>query len=334
GVWGYNYWQTPGQTIGTDRLGSVTYREYTGAAYYQPYGEEETATGNDTQKFATYTRDSATGLDYAQNRYYASQIGRFTTADPYRASGGPADPGSWSRYAYVQNDPVNYNDPGGLFMYFTGEGWYTVGGGAESPPEAVACDWFKVMPDTYVTIKDLSKGVLFDEWGNLTQRCQNGLTTAMPGSTIPAMVTALNRAVAATGTLVAAAGTGIDWTLLAAIGLEESGFRNVNEIDGAGVGVGVFQITVSATSGVTAAQAGNLAWAANWAANYLSNNMRSLENSFPDLDPSTILQATIDSYNRGLAGETRDLNSGLPPDTNTTPGNYGTNVLDLQDCFQ
>ncbi|MGO9095484.1 MAG: RHS repeat-associated core domain-containing protein, partial [Bryobacteraceae bacterium] len=87
---------------------------YTGAAYYQPYGEEETPTGNDTQKFATYTRDSATGLDYAQNRYYASQIGRFTTADPYKASGGPKDPGSWNRYAYVEGDPINGNDPGGL----------------------------------------------------------------------------------------------------------------------------------------------------------------------------------------------------------------------------
>ncbi|MGO9129276.1 MAG: RHS repeat-associated core domain-containing protein, partial [Bryobacteraceae bacterium] len=94
----------------------------TGAAYYQPYGEEETPTGNDTQKFATYTRDSATGLDYAQNRYYASQIGRFTTADPYRASGGPADPGSWNRYAYVGNDPINHRDPSGLLPVYQWQG--------------------------------------------------------------------------------------------------------------------------------------------------------------------------------------------------------------------
>jgi RHS repeat-associated protein len=106
-----------GTTMGADRLGSVTYRGYGGAASYYPYGEEETPTANDTQKFATYTRDSATGLDYAQNRYYASQIGRFTTADPYVASGGPADPGSWNRYAYVQGDPVNANDPtGGMIV--------------------------------------------------------------------------------------------------------------------------------------------------------------------------------------------------------------------------
>jgi len=38
------------------------------------------------------------------------------SADPYLASGGPADPGSWNRYAYVENDPVNFNDPRGLFL--------------------------------------------------------------------------------------------------------------------------------------------------------------------------------------------------------------------------
>jgi RHS repeat-associated protein len=92
----------------------VHYWENTATTSYYPYGEEETPTANDRQKFATYTRDSATGLDYAQNRYYASQIGRFTTADPYRASAKRRNPQSWNRYAYVQGDPINANDPTGL----------------------------------------------------------------------------------------------------------------------------------------------------------------------------------------------------------------------------
>jgi uncharacterized protein RhaS with RHS repeats len=50
----------------------------------------------------------------AVNRYYSSTLARFTTPDPYRASGGPADPQSWNRYTYVQNDPVNFSDPSGL----------------------------------------------------------------------------------------------------------------------------------------------------------------------------------------------------------------------------
>jgi RHS repeat-associated protein len=49
-------------------------------------------------------------------RFYASSYGRFNTADPYRASAGASDPGSWNRYAYVQGDPVNMHDPRGLMM--------------------------------------------------------------------------------------------------------------------------------------------------------------------------------------------------------------------------
>ena len=96
-----------------DRVGSVVYRENTALRYF-PYGEEPTTTEQNHAKFATYFRDSTTALDYAQQRYYARTIGRFTSPDPYRASAGPADPQSWNRYAYVQNDPVNYADPSGL----------------------------------------------------------------------------------------------------------------------------------------------------------------------------------------------------------------------------
>jgi hypothetical protein len=42
-------------------------------------------------------------------------MGRFLTADPYKASGGPSDPGSWNQYAYVGGDPINRYDPSGQF---------------------------------------------------------------------------------------------------------------------------------------------------------------------------------------------------------------------------
>lgn len=51
---------------------------------------------------------------YADQRYYRDGVGRFLSADPYRASGGPSDPASWNRYAYVSSDPVNLWDPHGL----------------------------------------------------------------------------------------------------------------------------------------------------------------------------------------------------------------------------
>jgi RHS repeat-associated protein len=102
--------------LGTfDRLGTAKYDQQNGVAIsLYPYGEDRgTIQPNDSLKFATYTRDTATGLDYADQRYYASNFGRFMSPDPYRASGGPKSPGSWNRYTYVEGDPVNFYDPHG-----------------------------------------------------------------------------------------------------------------------------------------------------------------------------------------------------------------------------
>jgi RHS repeat-associated protein len=92
--------------VNRDRLGSI--------GKFFPYGQERTATANGTEKFATYTRDAETGLDYAQNRYHSSGDGRFLSPDPYYGSANVVDPGSLNRYPYVGGDPVNYNDPSGL----------------------------------------------------------------------------------------------------------------------------------------------------------------------------------------------------------------------------
>jgi RHS repeat-associated protein len=67
----------------------------------------------DSWGFATYWRDSATGLDYANQRYSSSQFGRFMTPDPNSGSGQAGNPQSWNRYAYVLGDPVNGIDPTG-----------------------------------------------------------------------------------------------------------------------------------------------------------------------------------------------------------------------------
>jgi RHS repeat-associated protein len=97
-------WNTPphGKALVLDRLGSVRVAASlsdSAVSTFYPYGEEYQPTANDRDKFATYRRDSNTGLDYAMHRYYASAIGRFTTPDPYRASAGPAEPQSWNRYS-------------------------------------------------------------------------------------------------------------------------------------------------------------------------------------------------------------------------------------------
>ena len=83
----------------TDRLGSVRARGSQTMRYF-PYGQEMTpAAANEQDKFGTYLRDAATGLDYANQRYYSPVFGRFLTGDPYLASGGSFDPASWNRYA-------------------------------------------------------------------------------------------------------------------------------------------------------------------------------------------------------------------------------------------
>jgi RHS repeat-associated protein len=105
-----------------DRLGSVRWRKRNSDGLapaerldYYPYGIEKPppgggVTADGATKFATYFRDGG-GLDYADQRYYQSGWGRFLTPDPYQASGGVGDPGSWNRYAYTRGDPVNRYDP-------------------------------------------------------------------------------------------------------------------------------------------------------------------------------------------------------------------------------
>lgn len=54
------------------------------------------------------------GLDYADQRYYASTTGAFFSPDPSMDNVDYANPGSWNAYAYANGDPVNFNDPTGL----------------------------------------------------------------------------------------------------------------------------------------------------------------------------------------------------------------------------
>ncbi len=115
-----NGWET---ALITDRVGSVAVRVNPSGINeklrYYPYGEEYAATTNDRDKFATYSRDSSTGLDYAMNRYYGSNLGRFTTPDPSRRF-NPADPRSLNQYSYTGGDPVNNTDRSGLYWELLG----------------------------------------------------------------------------------------------------------------------------------------------------------------------------------------------------------------------
>ena len=67
------------------------------------------------RRFTSYDRSGTTGLDYAVNRHYDAQQGRFTQVDPIGL--GDSDfgaPQTLNLYTYCANDPVNQTDPSGL----------------------------------------------------------------------------------------------------------------------------------------------------------------------------------------------------------------------------
>jgi len=65
----------------------------------------------DQAGYTGHIKDSATGLNYMQARYYDPLIGRFLSIDPVGFS--PGAPYMFNRYTYVGNDPVNNTDPTG-----------------------------------------------------------------------------------------------------------------------------------------------------------------------------------------------------------------------------
>jgi soluble lytic murein transglycosylase-like protein len=131
--------------------------------------------------------------------------------------------------------------------------------------------------------------------------------------------------------------------MLAAIGVRESGFRNIAELGG-GAGRGVFQIDLEKNKGkVTEEQAFDLEFAANWAAKTLADNAKDLAASY-GLGGERLWTLVIASYNAGLKGVERVIDSWLARggtidqiaslDFLTTRGNYARNVVDLMECFR
>lgn len=78
---------------------------------FSPYGVSTYQT-RDTgvprkYRFASYQRDRESGLYLCGERYYAPWLARWMSPDPLGVIDG------LNLYAYVSNDPVNFNDPGG-----------------------------------------------------------------------------------------------------------------------------------------------------------------------------------------------------------------------------
>jgi RHS repeat-associated protein len=105
-----------------DRLGTRLVTEPSNGTSFEqvtlPFGTALNAEskGSTNRRFTSYDRSSATGLDYANNRHYDSQQGRFTQVDPIGMSAASLlSPQTMNMYTYCGNDPVNRTDPSGLF---------------------------------------------------------------------------------------------------------------------------------------------------------------------------------------------------------------------------
>jgi RHS repeat-associated protein len=78
-----------------------------------PFGDTSAQCAPATEQFYTgYERDTESGNDYAQARYYASSMGRFISPDD-ASDQNPSNPQSWNLYSYVRNNPVIHTDPDG-----------------------------------------------------------------------------------------------------------------------------------------------------------------------------------------------------------------------------
>jgi RHS repeat-associated protein len=109
-----------------DRLGTKLVTNNSANTYFEqstlPFGatldSENIGTPTTKQRFTSYDRSSTAQLDYAVNRSYSNGQGRFTSVDPIGMSATSlGNPQSMNLYAYVENNPIDFVDPTGLFRY-------------------------------------------------------------------------------------------------------------------------------------------------------------------------------------------------------------------------
>ena len=78
---------------------------------YEPYGEVKAGGTKSKWGYTGQEKDSETGLNYYDARYYDPHIHRFTQPDTLLPD--VYDPQQLNRYAYTRNNPLKYTDPTG-----------------------------------------------------------------------------------------------------------------------------------------------------------------------------------------------------------------------------
>jgi len=142
---------------------------------YKPWGEVRFTTANTTLPTRytftgqySYVSDDATdlgnagfGLMFYNARWYDPTLGRFAQADtiiPTSTQGTQA----WDRYAFVNNNPVRYNDPTG----------HRVDDGCNT--EGCSSNQFVLEPQEHISSVSCESGLICSLWKDL-----EGLFTAL-----------------------------------------------------------------------------------------------------------------------------------------------------------
>ena len=104
----YHYDRVRSVTSVTGADGAVAAR-YSYDAFGKAREVEGAAAAWNPYRFTSRTFDAQAELYHYRARYYAPELGRFTTTDPTGIAGGV------NLYTYVNNDPLRFNDPDGLW---------------------------------------------------------------------------------------------------------------------------------------------------------------------------------------------------------------------------
>jgi RHS repeat-associated protein len=118
-------------TAVADDTGAIT-----GSYGYDVFGAVRAHTGDATEWSYTGEQNDPTGLEYLRARYYDTAVGRFLSIDPIPLL---------RRYAYVDNNPANFDDPSGLCKWLCPFGERSGGPEVEEPddPIEVVDEWGK-----------------------------------------------------------------------------------------------------------------------------------------------------------------------------------------------
>ena len=90
-------------------------------------------------RYRSYFYDEETGFYYLNARYYDPEVRRFINADDVQYIGAKGSAASYNLFAYCENNPVMYSDPGGNTFKFNR--YLTISGTFDSSPVYSASIW-------------------------------------------------------------------------------------------------------------------------------------------------------------------------------------------------